>query len=253
MVFSRWCPNPSTERQSSAYPSAQRQSLAGLLWCSHSASFLPSSFMVAPWLLIALLLQMGLGRTAAIWGFWKATPLAKAVTVSPRMTLVVSKFKLLTEAVTTNTYCLSSSIQSGGTMGLVNSTTNVAAEAGWGAASIRLASLPVNWFSILGLVERTVVPALSGGGSNKEGVVPCVSQTPAEFDSALPMPVMVGWGHWFVVPGSILPKPQMTSCLEKTTCSFTLPISSRMLLTKGQKSRLAGGLNFSSQYCNPWA
>ena len=251
MVSARWHPNPSTQRWSSAYLSTQRWSSANPLWHSHSTSFLPSSFTVAPWLLIALLSQMGLGRTAAIWGFWKATPLAEAVTASPRMTPVVSKFKILTEAVTTNTYCLSSSIQSGRMMGLVNSTTEAAAEASWVVAWIRLASWPVSWSSILGVVERTVAPFLSGGGSNNEGVVPHVSQTPAEFDSALPMPVMVGWGHQFVVPGSILPKPQMMSCLEKMTCSFTLPISSRMFLAKGWKSQLAGGLNFSAQYCNP--
>ena len=86
--------------------------------------------MVAPWLLITLPSQMVLGRTAAIWEFWKAPPLAEAVTVSPRMTLVVSKFKLLTKVVTIITYCLSSSVQSGGTMGLVNSTTDAVVEVG---------------------------------------------------------------------------------------------------------------------------
>ena len=38
--------------------------------------------MVVPWLPIALLPLMGPGRTAAIWGFWKATPPAEVVTVS---------------------------------------------------------------------------------------------------------------------------------------------------------------------------
>ena len=162
MVSTRWHSNPSAQRQSLAYPSAQRQSLASVLWHFHSASFLPSSFMVTPWLLITLLSQMGLGRTAAIWGFWKATPPGKAVTISQKTTLVVSNFKLLTEAVTTNTYHLSSSIWLGMTMGLVNLTTNVAAEAGWVSASIGLVSWPVGWSSILGLVERTVVSTLLG-------------------------------------------------------------------------------------------
>ena len=162
MVSTRWHPNPSTQRQSLACPSTQKQSLATPLWHSHTTPFLPTSFMVAPWLLIALLSQMGPGRTAAIWGFQKATPPAKAVTISPRMTPVVSKFKLLTEVVTTNTYCLSSSIWSGGMMGLVNSTTDAVAEAHWVAASIGLASWPVGWSSILGLVERTVASPLSG-------------------------------------------------------------------------------------------
>ena len=85
--------------------------------------------MVAPWLLIALLSQMGHGRTAAIWGFQKAPPPAEVVTVSPRMTPVISKFKLLTKVVTTNMYCFSSSVQLDGMMGLVNVTTNAVAEA----------------------------------------------------------------------------------------------------------------------------
>ena len=253
MVSTRWHPNPSTQRQSLAYPSAQRQSSAGPLWHFHSASFLPSSFMVASWLLIALLSGMGPGRTAAKWGFWKAIPPAEAVTVSPRMNPVVSKYMLLTEVVTTNTYHLSSSIWSGGTMGLVNSTTNAAAEAGWVVASIGLASWPVSWSSIFGFGERIMASPLSWEDSNNEGVMPHVSQTPAEFDSMLLMPVMVGWSHQFILPGSILPKPWMISHLKKTTCSFTLPTSSRMLLAKGQKSVLVGGLNFSAQYCNPQA
>ena len=45
-----------------------------------------------------------LGRTAAIWEFWKATPPAEVVTMSPRTTPVVSKFMLLTKVVTTNLY-----------------------------------------------------------------------------------------------------------------------------------------------------
>ena len=72
---------------------------------------------------------MGPERTAAIWGFQEAPPPAEAVTVSLRMTLVISKFKLLTEAVTTNAYCFSSSVQLGGAMGLVNLTPDVVAEA----------------------------------------------------------------------------------------------------------------------------
>ena len=129
MVSTQLHLNLSTQRQSSAYPSTQRWSWASPFWHSHSASFFPSSFMVVPWLLIAPLSQMGPGRTAAIWGFWKAPLPAGMVTMSPRMTLVISKFKLLTEAVTTNTYCFSSSVQLGGMMGLVNLTTDAVAEA----------------------------------------------------------------------------------------------------------------------------
>ena len=180
MVSAQWCLNHSTERQSSAYPSAQRQSWASLLWDSHSASFFPSSFTVAPWLLITPLAQTGPERTAAIWGFQKAPPLAKAVTMSPGTTPVISKFKLLTEAVTTKMYHFSSSAWSGGVMGLVNSTPDAVVEAVWVAASIRLMSNPIVQSSIWSLVEGTVVYLLSGRDPNDEEVVTCISQTPAE-------------------------------------------------------------------------
>ena len=169
MVSAQWCLNPSPQRQSSVYPSAQRQTWASPLWGSHSASFFPSSFMVA-------------------------------VTVSPRMTLVIYKFKLLTEVVTTNTYPFSSSVWLGGAMGLVNLTPDVVVEAVWVAASIRLASCPIGQSSIWSLVEGTVVYLLSGRDPNDEEVVDHVSWAPAESESVLPMSVGVGWGHWLIVP-----------------------------------------------------
>ena len=66
--------------------------------------------MVAPWLPIALLPLMGPWKTATIQGFQKVPSPAEVVTVSLRMTPVASKFNLLTEAVTTSTYHLSSSV-----------------------------------------------------------------------------------------------------------------------------------------------
>ena len=86
----------------------------------HSASLLSSSFTMAPWLLITL--HAGPERTAVIWGFWKALLLGKAVTISLRMTPVVSKFSHLIEAVMTSTYQFSSSVWSGEAIGQVNST-----------------------------------------------------------------------------------------------------------------------------------
>ena len=253
MVSAQWHLNPSPQRWSSAYPSAQRLSWSSPLWDSYSVSFFPSSFMSAHWLPIAPLSRMGPGRIATIWGFWKAPPLAKAVTMSLRTTPVISKFRLLTETVTTNMYHFSSSVQLVGTMGLVNSTTDVVVEAVWVEASIGLASWTIGQSSIWSLVEETVVSPFSGRDPNDEGAVPCISQTPAEFDSVLLVPLMVGWGHQLIVPGLILPKPWITSCLEKMTCSFPLSLSSRTLLDKGQKSRSTGRLNLSTQYCNPWA
>ena len=121
--------------------------------------------MVVPWLLIALLAQMGPERTAATWAFQKAPPLAKVVTMSPRMTLVISKFKLLTEVVTTNMYCFSSSVQLGEAMGLANLTPDVVVVAVGVAALIRLTSCPIGRSSIQSLVEGTVLYILSGRGS----------------------------------------------------------------------------------------
>ena len=114
------------------------------------------------------------------------------------------------------------------------------------AASIRLASCLIGQSSTRSLVRGTMVYILSE-------VVTCIFWAPARPDSTLPRSVGVGWGQQLVVPGSILPKLWMTSCLVKTTCTFTLYLSSRTLLTKRQKSGSTGGLSLSSQYCNPWA
>ena len=183
MVSTQWHFNPSAQRQSSAYPSTLRWSWTIALWGSHSASFFPSSSIVVPWLLITPLTQMGPERTAAIWGFWKAPPPAKAVTVPPRMTPVISKFKLLTKVVTTNTYCFSSSAWLGGVMGLVNSTPGVVVEAVWVAALIRLASWPIGWSSIWSLVRELWFLSLGGMQMTKkwwhmshrpqQGLIPC--------------------------------------------------------------------------------
>ena len=80
----------------------------------HSTCLLTSSSMVVPWLPITLPPLMCPWRTATIQGFWKAPSPAEVVTVSPRMTPVTSKFNLLTEAVTTSMYHLSSSVWSDG-------------------------------------------------------------------------------------------------------------------------------------------
>ena len=202
--------------------------------------------MLAPWLLIALLSWMGLGRTAAIWGFWKGPPPAKAVTMSQRMTPVVSKFKLLTEVVITNMHHFSSSIWIGWDNG-TGQFHHQCSGRGRLSCSLNQASVLTHWLVLhlkFGWEDCGVSPLR--GRSKWWGMMPHVSQTPAEFDSTLPMPVMVGWGHQLIVPGSILPRPWTTSCLQKTTCSFTLSFSSRMLLAKGQKSRLAGGLSLSA-------
>ena len=62
-------------------------------------------------------------------GFQKVPPLTEVFTVSSGMTLVVSKFKLLTEVVTTSTHHLSSSAQWGEAIGQVSLNTEVVAEA----------------------------------------------------------------------------------------------------------------------------
>ena len=142
-----------------------------LYQCSHSASFLTSSSMVVPLLPIALLPLTGPGRTASIQGFWKAAPLAKAVTMSLRMTLATSKFNLLTKAVKTSMYHISSSVWSDGMMGLVNLTTNAVVGTSWVTASIGLASWSVGQSFVLGSVERTVAfPSSRGPEGARQGM-----------------------------------------------------------------------------------
>ena len=196
--------------------------------CSHPTSSLANSSMVVPWLLIGLLPQMGPGRTAAIQGFWKATPPAEAVTVSLRMTPVDSRFNLLTKAVTTNMYHLSSSVWSGRTMGLVNLTTDAVV----GMVERTIASPSSRGFARPGgvcptlstvgeAIDLTGGVSFSGRGLNIDGVAPYTMYLP-EFDSVSPMTVMVAWvmgcpwgstGSWFAALGAILPRPQRTSCL----------------------------------------
>ena len=59
----------------------------------------------------------------------------------------------------------------------------------------------------------------------------------------------VVWYHWLVDPRWIAPKCWTTSQWLKVTCSCTASLSSTTLPTKGQRSALLGGLNFSAQYC----
>ena len=94
------------------------------LWAFSHSIFPASSSTVVSWLPITFLSLVGPGRTTAIQGFSKATPPAEMVTVSPRITLVASKFSLLTEAVTTSMYHLSPSAWSDRVRGLASLTTN---------------------------------------------------------------------------------------------------------------------------------
>ena len=168
---------------------------------------------------------MGPGKTATIWGFWKATSLAEAVTVSLRMTPVDSKFNLLTETVTTSMNHLSSSVWSGRTMGLVDSTTDAVV----GTVERTIASPSSGGFARPGgvcptlsavgeVIDLTGEVSSSGGGPNINEVVPCAICL-LEFDPIPLTSVMVAWvmgcpwgtaGSWFAVLGAILPRPKRT-------------------------------------------
>ena len=111
---------------------------------SHSAFFPASSSTVVPWLPITFLPLVGPWRTATIWGFWKATLPAEAVTVSLKITPVASKFNLLTEAVTNSMYHLCSSVWFDWMMGLVNLTTDPVVGTIWVTTSIGLMAWPVD-------------------------------------------------------------------------------------------------------------
>ena len=185
-----------------------------------------SSFTMVPWPPITLL--AGPKRTAAIRGFWKAPLPCKAVTDSPKSTLVVSKFSCLIEGVTTSMYWFSSSILSGMVTDLVSSTPDMAGEAVCVVASIKLV------FCSTGQSPTGVGLSDSGG-------------------SILPKLVELVWGHWLVASRLTLPKPQMMSHLVNMTCSFTPSLNSMTLLARGQISGSSGRLSSSTQYCNPQA
>ena len=122
-----------------------------------------SSFTMAPWSLIALL--AGPERMATIWGFRKALLPGEVVTVSPRTTLVVSKFNCLIEVVTTSTYQFSS-VLSGGAIGLVSSTPDMVGEVVRVDASIKLGLCSTGQSSTWTLVEGTVATHGDSGGSS---------------------------------------------------------------------------------------
>ena len=64
---------------------------------------------------------------------------------------------------------------------------------------------------------------------------------------------MLVWGHQFVAPMLISPKPWRMSQLVNVTCSHTTSLSSTTPPAKGQKSGLSGRLSSSAQYCSPLA
>ena len=118
-----WHDNPSTQRQLSVSSLGEVGEVFN--GCSPTKSFPASSSMVASWQPITFLPLVGPGRTAAIWGFLKATLPTEAVTMSLRITPVASKFSLLIKAVTTNMYCLSPSAWSDGVRGPASSTNDL--------------------------------------------------------------------------------------------------------------------------------
>ena len=119
---SEWHDNPSAQRQLSVSSLGE----VGDIFYGHSPaeSYPASSFMVASWQPITFLPLVGPGRTTTIWRFSKVTLPTEAVTVSPRITPVASKFSLLMKAVTTNMYHLSPSAWLDGPRGPASSTTN---------------------------------------------------------------------------------------------------------------------------------
>ena len=243
VVSAQWHLNLSTQRWSSAHPSTQRQSWVSSSWevlTLHHSSLVPLQWHLGHWL--PFLLELVLRGRLPYGGSGKHFFQARWSPFPPRMTLVVSKFNHLIKVVMTSTYQFSSSVWSGGAIGLVNSTLDMVVEVVWVAASIRLVSCPIGQSSVWSLVKGTVA------------FIHSEMVTHGDFgESALPRSVGVGWGHQLVVPGLILPKPWMKSCLVKMMCFFTLSLSSRTLLTKGWKSGSTGGLSLSAHYCNPWA
>ena len=61
----------------------------------------------------------------------------------------------------------------------------------------------------------------------------------------------VVWGHLFVGPRWIAPKPWTTSQWLKVTCSHTVSLNSTMLPAKGWRSGLLGRLSFPPSIVGP--
>ena len=159
MVSARWHPNPSAQRWSSAYPSTQRQSSTSPSWYFHSTSF-PPQFLHGDTLVANCpSLQNRSGENCFHMGILEGHSSSWGSHHIPSCFLNLSPSPKWSQATHDAFF---SSIQLDGMLGLVNSTTDGAAEAGWVEASIGLASWPVGWSSIFGLVERTMASPLSG-------------------------------------------------------------------------------------------
>ena len=92
---------------------------------SPTKSFSANSSMVVPWHPTAFLPLVSPRRVTTIWGFLKASLPTEAVTMSPGVTLVASKFNLPMEVVTVNTHHLSSSASLDGVRGSASLTTDL--------------------------------------------------------------------------------------------------------------------------------
>ena len=122
-------------------------------------SFSTSSSMVVSWWPTTFLPLVGPGKAVAIWGFSKATLLTEAVTLSPGVTPVASKFSLPIEAVTVTTHHLSSSAWLDGVRELASLTTDPVVGTTWVSTSVRLVAQLVSGsfgVSISDLVKRTM-------------------------------------------------------------------------------------------------
>ena len=129
--------------------------------------------MVALGCPITLFAEVSPGRTAAIWGFLEATSPTEVVMVSLRITPVVSRFSLLTEAVTISTYCLLSLVWSDGMRGPVSLTTDPVVGTIWAITSMGLVAWPVGTpfgISTSGLARRGVASLSSGAFVGPGGV-----------------------------------------------------------------------------------
>ena len=108
-------------------------------------------------------------------GFLGTTPPAELVTVSPRITLVVSRFSLLTKAVTMSTYHLSSLVGSDMMRGTVSLIAGLVVGAIWATTLMGLVALPVSMPGEVftsGLAGRAMACLSGGASAGPSGVWP---------------------------------------------------------------------------------
>ena len=268
IVSAKWHHNPSTQRWSSAYSSAQRQSSAYPLgevlgrlllhgWSSVK-SLLASSSMVVLWWLPSLPSLESPGREATMQGFPKVILPTEAIMVSLGVTPVASRFNHPMEVVTVSIHGFSPLTwsedvgETGLSPSLVVGMIQFSTIAGLAAEGfIRSPRVPVSI-----LVTGTITSSLGRTSAAAVRLV-SVDEVVGLARMVLSVPwVVMGWGStpsilavvggvmapsgeasvfWLLASGIASSRPQKTSCLLKVTCPLLTTLTLLHSSLKGDK------------------